>query len=114
MEMHQVYGGLQFDLAEVGNIVIPLYVGAEYTTYDYFDQYDPQSEAGNIIGSSGNSAGGDRETYAIYAESLIAFTDELEMNIAARYDHYSDFGDEISPKVSFRYQPLDNLMFRTG
>ncbi|WP_306299943.1 TonB-dependent receptor domain-containing protein, partial [Vibrio parahaemolyticus] len=35
-------------------------------------------------------------------------------NIAARYDHYSDFGDEISPKVSFRYQPLDNLMFRTG
>ncbi|MDF5326828.1 TonB-dependent receptor, partial [Vibrio parahaemolyticus] len=34
--------------------------------------------------------------------------------IAARYDHYSDFGDEISPKVSFRYQPLDNLMFRTG
>ncbi|MDF4667744.1 TonB-dependent receptor, partial [Vibrio parahaemolyticus] len=49
MEMHQVYGGLQFDLAEVGNIVIPLYVGAEYTTYDYFDQYDPQSEAGNII-----------------------------------------------------------------
>lgn len=36
------------------------------------------------------------------------------MNIAARYDHYSDFGSEISPKASFRYQPLDNLMFRTG
>lgn len=69
---------------------------------------------GNIIGSAGNSAGGDRETYAFYAESMIAFTDELEMNIAARYDHYSDFGDEISPKVSFRYQPLDNLMFRAG
>ncbi|WP_029854372.1 TonB-dependent receptor plug domain-containing protein, partial [Vibrio parahaemolyticus] len=114
MEMHQFSGGLQFDLAEVGNITIPLYVGAEFTTYDYFDKYDPQSEAGNIIGSAGNSAGGDRETYAFYAESMIAFTDELEMNIAARYDHYSDFGDEISPKVSFRYQPLDNLMFRAG
>ncbi|EJE4175208.1 TonB-dependent receptor [Vibrio parahaemolyticus] len=114
MEMHQFSGGLQFDLAEVGDITIPLYVGAEFTTYDYFDKYDPQSEAGNIIGSAGNSAGGDRETYAFYAESMIAFTDELEMNIAARYDHYSDFGDEISPKVSFRYQPLDNLMFRAG
>jgi iron complex outermembrane receptor protein len=114
MEMHQFYGGLQFDLAQVGDVTIPLYVGAEFTTYDYFDKYDPQSEAGNIIGSAGNSAAGDRETYAFYAESLIAFTDELEMNLAARYDHYSDFGDEISPKVSFRYQPLDNLMFRAG
>ncbi len=114
MTMHQFSGGLQFDLAQVGDVTIPLYLGGEFTSYDYFDQYDPQSEAGNIIGSSGNSAGGDRETYAFYAESLIAFTDELEMNLAARYDHYSDFGDEISPKVSFRYQPLDNLMFRAG
>ncbi|MFH4593872.1 TonB-dependent receptor [Vibrio alginolyticus] len=114
MEMHQFFGGLQFDVAEVGDVLIPLYVGAEFTTYDYFDKYDPQSEAGNIIGSAGNSAGGDRETYALYAESLIAFTDELEMNLAARYDHYSDFGHEVSPKVSFRYQPLDNLMFRAG
>ncbi len=114
MEMHQIYGGLQFDLAEVGDVVIPLYVGAEATTYDYFDKYDAQSEAGNIIGSAGNSAGGDRETYAFYAESLIALTDELEMNLAARYDDYSDFGSEISPKASFRYQPLDNLMFRAG
>ncbi|MGF1687965.1 TonB-dependent receptor [Photobacterium japonica] len=114
MEMHQFNAGLQFDVAEVGDITIPLYVGTEYTTYDYFDHYDAQSEAGNIIGSAGNSAGGDRTTYAFFAESLIAFTDELEMNIAARYDHYSDFGSSVSPKVSFRYQPLDNLMFRAG
>ncbi|MGR5353049.1 TonB-dependent receptor [Vibrio campbellii] len=121
MEMHQFYGGLQFDLAEVGDVAIPLYLGAEYTSYDYFDTYDPQSSAldpdtgdSNIIGSAGNSSGGDRTTYAVFAESLIAFTDELEMNIAARYDHYSDFGSEISPKASFRYQPLDDLMFRAG
>ncbi|GHA59955.1 TonB-dependent receptor [Photobacterium aphoticum] len=114
MQMHQFNAGLQFDVAEVGDITIPLYVGAEYTTYDYYDQYDAQSEAGNIIGSAGNSAAGDRTTYALFAESLIAFTDELEMNLAARYDHYSDFGSSVSPKVSFRYQPLDNLMFRAG
>ena len=114
MEMHQFNGGLQFDLAEVGDITIPLYLGAEMTTYDYFDQYDSQSEAGNIIGSAGNSAAGDRETYALFAESLLAFTDELEMNVAVRYDHYSDFGSALSPKASFRYQPQDNLMFRAG
>ncbi|MDK9754236.1 TonB-dependent receptor [Vibrio sp. D173a] len=114
MEMHQINGGLQFDLADIGDVTIPLYVGAEATTYDYFDQYDSQSEAGNIIGSAGNSAAGDRQTYALFAESLIAFTDELEMNVALRYDHYSDFGSAVSPKASFRYQPLDNLMFRAG
>lgn len=121
MEMHQLYAGAQFDLTEIGDIAIPLYLGAEYTTYDYFDQYDPQSSAldpetgdSNIIGSAGNSSAGDRTTYALYAESLIAFTDELELNLAARYDHYSDFGSEISPKLSVRYQPLGNLMFRAG
>lgn len=114
MEMHQINGGLQFDLADIGDVTIPLYIGAEATTYDYFDQYDSQSEAGNIIGSAGNSAAGDRQTYALFAESLIAFTDELEMNVALRYDHYSDFGSAVSPKASFRYQPLDNLMFRAG
>lgn len=114
MEMHQFNAGLQFDIAEIGDITIPLYVGAEATTYDFADQYDSQSEAGNIIGSAGNSAAGERKTYALFAESLVAFTDELEMNLAVRYDHYSDFGDAISPKASFRYQPTDNLMFRTG
>lgn len=114
MQMHQVYAGLQFDLMEVGNITIPLYLGTEFSTYDYFDRYDPQSEAGNIIGSAGNSAEGDRRTYAFYGESLIGLTDEVELNLAARYDHYSDFGSSVSPKASLRYQPLDNLMFRTG
>ncbi|MGL0820567.1 TonB-dependent receptor plug domain-containing protein [Vibrio vulnificus] len=114
MEMHQFFGGLQFDLAEVGDITIPVYLGAEAISYDYFDQYDSQSEADNIIGSAGNSAAGDRQTYALFAESLIPFTDELEMNLAARFDHYSDFGNAFSPKVSFRYQPRDNLMFRGG
>ncbi|NIY88384.1 TonB-dependent receptor plug domain-containing protein [Vibrio campbellii] len=114
MEMHQIYGGLQFDIAEVGDIVIPIYVGAEAVTYDFSDTYDSQSAADNIIGSSGNSGGGTRETFAFFAESLIPINEELEVNLAARYDHYSDFGDAFSPKASLRYQPQDNLLFRAG
>ena len=34
--------------------------------------------------------------------------------MALRYDHYSDFGDATSPKLSLRYQPLQNLTFRTS
>ncbi|OOF11812.1 TonB-dependent receptor [Salinivibrio sp. PR5] len=114
MEMHQVSGGLQFNIAEIGDINVPLYLGSEFSTYDYSDTYDSQSESGNIIGSAGNSAAGDRETFALFAESVLYLTEDLEMNLAARYDDYSDFGSEISPKISFRYQPRDNLMFRAG
>jgi len=39
---------------------------------------------------------------------------DLEMNIAGRYDDYSDFGSNFSPKVSFRYQPLDKLTLRAS
>jgi iron complex outermembrane receptor protein len=39
-------------------------------------------------------------------------TKELNLNVAVRDDHFSDFGNTINPKASFRYQPTKELMFR--
>ncbi|WP_204382810.1 TonB-dependent receptor domain-containing protein, partial [Aeromonas veronii] len=49
-----------------------------------------------------------------YIESLIPITEQIELNLAGRFDKYSDFGSAFSPKASLRYQPLDNLLFRTS
>jgi iron complex outermembrane receptor protein len=37
---------------------------------------------------------------------------DLEVTGALRYDHYSDFGSTTNPKVSFRYQPAEQLLVR--
>jgi iron complex outermembrane receptor protein len=53
-----------------------------------------------------------RHIRAVYAELLVPVTKQLELNLAVRRDDYSGFGNTINPKVSFRYQPMEQLMFR--
>jgi len=40
--------------------------------------------------------------------------DNLELQIAGRFEDYSDFGTTANPKLAARYQPLDWLMFRAA
>lgn len=114
MDFYQWYAGVQWDMGELPAGPVSWYAGAEYNDWVYADKYDAQSEAGNIIGSSGNSSGGVRDVTAAYIESLVPITDQVELNLAGRFDDYSDFGSAFSPKASLRYQPLDNLMLRTS
>ena len=113
-EFHQYFAGLGFEAFELPSGMIGHYVGMEHFKQSFASIYDAQSEAGLIGGSAGNSAEGDRTVTAVFYETVIPVTDEFEANIAVRYDDYSDFGSEFSPKASFRYQPLDNLVFRAS
>lgn len=89
-------------------------VGAEWAQEEYQDQYDSYREAGNVIGSAGNSAAGDRDRKAVFAELSFPILDNFEINLAGRYDDYSDFGSNFSPSVSMRYEPTDWLVVRAS
>ncbi|SFF68705.1 iron complex outermembrane recepter protein [Fontimonas thermophila] len=91
-----------------------LLVGFEYREEDYSDLYDAQSEAGNVGGSAGNSAGLDRRVRAFFSEALFPVLSNLEITAAVRRDDYSDYGADNSPKVGIRYQPLDKLTLRAS
>ncbi|MFZ6814773.1 TonB-dependent receptor plug domain-containing protein [Undibacterium sp. Rencai35W] len=63
--------------------------------------------------ASGPSHGqGARNVAALYAEMEIPVSKQLSFNVAVRDDHFSDFGNTINPKASFRYEPSKTLMFR--
>lgn len=112
--MNHWFAGMSFDMFELPGGTAGHYIGAEFMEQTYADIYDGQSEAGLVGGSAGNSAEGERDITAIFFESLLPVTDELEVNIAVRYDDYSDFGDNIAPSLSARYQAMDNVVLRAS
>lgn len=110
----EVYVNSQFDLFDMDGGAARMLVGGEYRKEKYEDKYDSLSEGGVIGGSAGNSAGGGRDVTAVYFETLLPILDNFEVNVAGRYDDYSDFGDNFAPKVSLRFQPTDDVTMRAS
>jgi iron complex outermembrane receptor protein len=55
---------------------------------------------------------GARNIAGIFAEVDAPVTKSLTLNGAVRVDKYSDVGSTVTPKVSFRWQPTRQVMFR--
>ncbi|MCA1247696.1 TonB-dependent receptor domain-containing protein [Massilia sp. MS-15] len=53
-----------------------------------------------------------RDIKAVYAELLIPVVKNLDVTLAIRRDHYSGIGSTTNPKISFRYQPIPELLLR--
>jgi iron complex outermembrane receptor protein len=110
----EIYGLVNFDLFEMGGGTSNAVVGAEYREDTFSDIYDSLSAAGVVLGSSGGPSAGSREAKAMYFELLLPFTSNFDITLAGRYDSYSDYGSDFSPKIALRFQPLENLTFRAS
>jgi len=110
----EIYASVAFDLMDLDGGTMQMFVGAERREEYYQDLYDSQSEAGLVGGSAGNSAGGGRSVNAMYFETLMPFMDNFEVTLAGRYDSYSDYGSDFSPKVGMRFQPTDEVTLRAS
>jgi len=102
------------DVIELGDLgVVKAAVGGEYRYEELQSIRTIANETGQITsGSEGSSVFGDRDIYSLYAELSIPFTEMVEVQLAARYEDYSDFGDTTKPKVAIMFQPIDGLLFR--
>lgn len=112
--IEELFANASLDLFEMGGGTAGLAVGGEYRTEEYSDIYDTLQSSGQIVGSAGNSAQGGRDVWAAYFELLLPVLSNLEFNVAGRYDSYSDYGSDFSPKVSMRFQPIDTLTLRAS
>ena len=55
---------------------------------------------------------GDRTVSGVYVELDAPFLESLEVDVSGRYDHYSDFGNNFSPKIGIKWKPIEELAFR--
>lgn len=53
-----------------------------------------------------------RDSFAGYVELDADLSDSFTLQLAGRYEHYSDFGDTINGKAAARFEPFDGVAFR--
>jgi len=111
---NEIFASAGFDSLSLPGGIIKTVVGAEYREEKYTDNYDDVSLSGKIIGISGTPAAGSRQSSAVYFETLLPLSRALELNLAGRYDDYSDYGNDVSPKASLRWHPLERWTFRAS
>ena len=111
-DQDELFATLNFDLFELNGGKASVVTGAEYRQEKYLDQYDPQSEAGQVGGTAGRSAAGERDVKSLYVEAGLPVLEQLHFNLAARYDDYSDMGSETSTKITAQWYPYEKLSIR--
>ncbi|MEM1088327.1 MAG: TonB-dependent receptor [Pseudomonadota bacterium] len=114
---------LQFDVSASGDLFefngrqIKGAFGAEIRSEELKDTPSGDAVATNtnpdpIVGFSSTSADADRTQWAAFGELYIPLSDDFEVQLAGRFDDDSDFGSDFNPKIAFRYQPVEQLVFR--
>jgi outer membrane receptor protein involved in Fe transport len=92
---------------------IGMAVGIQFR-HQEIDQYaDKALQSGEISGGGGQAAiDSDRDVFSAFAEFNLPLHATLEAQLAARYEHYSDFGSSTNPKVAMKWQPISSLALR--
>ena len=91
-----------------------LAVGAEYLNdkASYTNNFALIRQAASLGLAPLEVSSGSRHDVAVLAELNIPVVKNLDVNVAVRYDDYSDFGGTTNPKISFRWQPVQSMLFR--
>lgn len=80
----------------------------------YFENVDAVTAAGNLFGGAGSAGAGRRNFQAAFTEFSLFPIDDVEVQLAARYDSFSDFGNTLNPKLSVSWQATPKVLLRTS
>lgn len=94
------------------DLSVSMAMGLQFGHHFYRDVSDEQAMNGNLSGLRGVEGSASRSQQSVYAELGTLYSDWLEIQLAARYDNYSDFGSTVNPKLAMRTQLAPWLVFR--
>lgn len=100
------------ELMQMAGGPLAVAVGLELRKEEMDITSDPRTVAGDMIGLASSSVSGDRNVSSFFAEFSVPVLKNLELSIAGRYDHYSDFGNSTTPKLGFKWLATDTLAAR--
>ena len=102
--------------------------GFEYREESFVDDRDPRLDGtiqftdadgdaypyvSDVVNSSPTpDSSGEREVSSLFAELQIPVFESLDVQVAMRYEDFSDVGDTTVGKVAFGWRPIDPLLVR--
>ncbi len=87
--------------------------GLQYREQELDQWADEHLRSGDLAGDEFVSpVSASRSIGSAYAEFSLPLLYTVEAQLAARYEHYDDFGSTTNPKIALRWQPLKSLMVR--
>ena len=91
-------------------------VGTEFRNdkAEYNVNRDLAGQASSSGYAEAQNQSGSRNIAAIFSELSIPVVKDLELSLAARYDHYNDVGGSFNPKVGVRWQPTSQVLLRSS
>ena len=105
-------GKISGSIMEMEHGDLGLAVGFEYRQEAISDNPDDQFLRGEVFGTEATQANGSRDNTAVFGELAIPVLDTLEVQVAVRFEDYSDFGTTTDPKVAFIWNPNDSVSLR--
>lgn len=79
-----------------------------------FEALPITAQLGSLGIDSESDTAGSRKVNAVFAEVNLPLAKGLDMTLSARADRYNDVGNAFNPKVSLRYQPTADVLFRAS
>jgi iron complex outermembrane receptor protein len=93
---------------------IGIAVGADARRETMEDVPDNLIVTGHLLGTGATRVSGSRTVVAGFGELSAPFGKQFELQAAVRADHYSDFGNAVTPKLAAKWTPLPQLLLRAS
>ena len=100
---------------EIGSLpggAIGVAAGAEFRREERKVDPDPAKLIGEVFGRGIASADGSRNVSTLFAELSLPVVKSVEIQLAGRYDRYSDYGSSLTPKIAASWAATPTLKFR--
>jgi len=116
------------DLFELPAGAVGVLAGAEWREESFLDERDPRLNGGiNFVDNSGNTypfvsdvvnssptgdSSGSRDVISLFGELQVPVFSNLDLQLALRYEDFSDVGDTTVGKIAFGWRVLEPLLIR--
>jgi len=91
-------------------------LGIEARREKLVNTFSALADSGDVVAAGGDHhpVSASRSVQALYVEASVPLAPAFESQLAARYDHYGDFGSTVNPKIALRWQPVTTLLLRAS
>lgn len=91
-----------------------LAAGLEFRKEERDVQPDRLKTVAGVFGRGVASAQGSRDVTTVYGEVVLPVLPTVELQVAARVDDYSDFGNSTTPKIAGTWKATNNFKLRAS